>query len=440
MTIPYNDKSLKLTQLLLCPSSGQKDSVDITNLMAELTIYEDMYATCVAGELVLNDGIDLISTLPISGFEYLNIIYEKPGVGKTVTKAFRVYKPLNRIVDDNHISQLYSLQFCSEEHMVSISNNMSKSYKGMSVTDMVTDVMVNQLKTPGSKLGKFDKTEGQFDLIIGNMTPFRAINMMMMRSVPVHMFFENRDGYQLRNLDDLVSAAPMMQYRYSPPNYPAPDAYEDQIRRVITYEIMDTVDTMRAIDYGMFGSRLIAFDLLRWKATINDLKYADFFNTTKHLEKGSFDTGLQNRLGKAVSENIESLVLYYPTNMEHNTDQNIAAFQPGINQNLVEKWLLQRQSRMEQLHMVRVKLVVPGTTEVTVGDVIEFGFPALSTKLQSSDNTNPYLSGRYLVTAIRHKFSLQTYEMIMEVIRDSHRVVLPAANNSDANLSKLKGA
>lgn len=432
----YTDKSYILSQAMIYPSTGSGKSVDVMNMMAELTIFEDMFTTCISGELIINDSLDLVAILPITGFEFLKLVYSKPGQDIEIDKVYRIYKIDRRgINESNQAGQMYSLRFCSEENLISSSGVFAKSYKGKNVSDIVTDIMKNYLKVSGDRMGKFETPKGMFDIIVSSMTPFEAIQFVVNRSVPIHMFFENRDGYQLKSLNTLVNHDPIAQYRYVPGNV---DVGDQGMLRVINYEFVKSNDVLHAISGGMFAGRLQTFDLLRWKTVNVDYNYKDEFAKNGHVGQGMFDTGYQDRFKNTASMNSTSLQRLYPTNLQHDTDANISGKQPGIKQTLVEQWMLQRQSTMEQLRYFKVNVVVPGTTAITVGDTVEFAFPLLSSKVQSEDNLNPYYKGKYLVTAIRHKINFDSYEMIMELTKDSFDSALPTVDNGDAGLSTMR--
>jgi hypothetical protein len=100
--------------------------------------------------------------------------------------------------------------------------------------------------------------------------------------------------------------------------------------------------------------------------------------------------------------------------------------------------MLQRTSQINQLNYFKLKLVLPGDTYLTVGDIIEFQMPLIKTQVPGENPNNPYHSGRYMITALRHKLDYQSYEMIAEVTRDCLSQKLPDAQNDDPYLKELK--
>ena len=151
-----------------------------------------------------------------------------------------------------------------------------------------------------------------------------------------------------------------------------------------------------------------------------------------------FQNEYEDRYKNKIHENYYSLMRMYPTNRNHDTDSVIASKQPSIKQNFVEKWLLQRITQVNQLNYFKLKLVIPGDTYITIGDIIEFNLPMVGSKDPGNSNDNPFHTGRYLITAIRHKINIDNYEMIVEATRDCVSQSYPAAKNSLALINEIK--
>ena len=64
---------------------------------------------------------------------------------------------------------------------------------------------------------------------------------------------------------------------------------------------------------------------------------------------------------------------------------------------------------------------MPGRTDIAVGNLIVIKFPATGDK--SADTTadeihDKLISGKFLITAIKHVITLETHVMIMEVVKN----------------------
>ena len=79
---------------------------------------------------------------------------------------------------------------------------------------------------------------------------------------------------------------------------------------------------------------------------------------------------------------------------------------------------------MYEAQNLRFSIEVPGRSDIEVGNTIECVIPKSTGKDNSGkatfeDYIDPYLSGKYLITSIRHSFTLNKHEMILEIMKDS---------------------
>jgi len=455
----FSDKSYVLQKLDLISTNGS--GVNIYAQMVELSIFEDIYNSTISGEVTLSDAVDFFATVPLSGFEFISIGIGKPGSERELVfdKVFRVYKMTSGGIKPATTStHVYTLHFCSEENLLSSSRRVSKSYRGKTSSQIVRDILTNQLGVSSTKLeGSFiEDTEGRQNLIIPYLNPLTAISWVASRTVSTgtkgssanYMFYENTFGYNFVSLDTLFEQETKAKYSYNVKNKDFPDDTPiDDIRDVIKYEFMNTFDVLNATINGMFSSMLRGVDLTRLQVNSSVFNYKEFFNNATHLQNEyaedqtspySFQNEYSDRFDNKVYNNYFASMKMYPTNKGHDTDSNISKKQSGINQNLVESWLLQRVSQINQLNYFKLKLVIPGDTYITVGDVIEFSLPLGTGDDPGGQNINPYYSGRYLITAIRHKLNYESYEMIVEATKDCLSEEYPDALSGDSLIDEVK--
>lgn len=421
----YSSKSYVLTELMIFPSSGR--SVDIMNIMTELTIFEDLWSPVVSGNVLLSDSRDLIALLPLTGFDFLSVKFTKPGNNDEIYKVFRIYKIDDVNINfDNLTSQGYRLRFCSEELLLSAQSKVYKSYKGSSSVDAIKDILHKYLKVSDNKFQEenFENTTDSYDFIIPGWSPFKAIDWISSTTVPPYVFYENRYGFNFHSLDSLLNQPSDVRYVYGPKNIKSDQTIEKELRTVVSYEDMKLFDLLDSTKNGLFASNLMTIDTIRQKFSNYRFSYQDWFDKNITIEPASFDPELHNRRGERASDEFGSMRMFYPTNLG----------QSGVKENRVESWLAQRTSQIEQLNYLKLKLVVPGDIEMSAGDMIQFDVP-----LVSKDNKlNPYYSGNYLLTAIRHKINFDHYEMVMECTKDSIAADYPTVDNQDPDLTSMR--
>jgi tRNA U38,U39,U40 pseudouridine synthase TruA len=83
---------------------------------------------------------------------------------------------------------------------------------------------------------------------------------------------------------------------------------------------------------------------------------------------------------------------------------------------------LQLKRLLHEINNFKIEITVPGRTDIEVGAIINFIYPDARPRDETqkvSEGIDEMYSGYYLVTAIRHKFTLNHHVMILEISKDS---------------------
>src|ERR1700677_4012291 len=128
-----------LSTLDFITSSGQ--TVDLRGIYTEINIYQDIFANAMTGTCNVTDSTNIFAYLVSQGFEFLHIVYDKPGINQPVDQTFRVYA--KEVIPHKLSNQTVVLKFCTEELMISTGTAFSKSYLGMLNSDIVKDIITN---------------------------------------------------------------------------------------------------------------------------------------------------------------------------------------------------------------------------------------------------------------------------------------------------------
>ena len=73
---------------------------------------------------------------------------------------------------------------------------------------------------------------------------------------------------------------------------------------------------------------------------------------------------------------------------------------------------------MKQITNKRMEVTLHGNSDLNVGDVIFLSFPVASTTEQAQKE-DKYMTGKHLVTSLRHKFDSKTFVTVIECIKDT---------------------
>jgi hypothetical protein len=68
--------------------SSTGSTVDITTMMLELNIFEDMFSNTMTGFVTIQDSLDLINNIPLIGQEQLIIELQTPTLNSKISKTF----------------------------------------------------------------------------------------------------------------------------------------------------------------------------------------------------------------------------------------------------------------------------------------------------------------------------------------------------------------
>jgi len=421
----YGSKDYEIKSLELINSGGQ--TVDLRNIFLEMQIFQDLYSSVMSGNILINDGNDVFTNFYMCGNEYLKISIDKPGLNLPLERLFRVYKTTDRKPSSDS-GQVYLLHFCSDELISSETLSVSKSYKSTKIRNIVSDILLNELKVDPQRIASLEDTSGSFDLLIPAYRPFEAIQWVTARGYDqkkfCYFFFENKDGFNLTSLQTLVKQKPYKKLKYELKNVDRDPANNKD--SIDTFRIINDFDMITSISNGSFSSRLLSIDIFNQK----------FENIDYSLLQAEAQGNLLNKFKPVNSfKNSKNETLF-------NSPYSFFRTYLSINDTASEKsndvkhWMIPRAMHMSLLNHFRIQVVLPGDIQLKAGDVVEYEFPAFESADSSGKKLDEYRTGRYLVASINHKFSGDTFESVVELVSDSFSEALPEAKNGINSLTK----
>ena len=267
--------------------------IDIKKLVQEMNIYESIYKNALTGSVVIIDAQNLIAKLEIQGTERISFTLKTPGAidersiinaSETTGHPFHVYK----ITDRKQLAPgtlLYTLHFGSREFMRNLRTKVSQAYDGrldMSVLNILTDenYLDSKKEMTYEPCGNSDK------IVIPNIRPFDAINMIASKSLPEksngvgYYFYETTKGFHFRSWDNMISVNgrhtrdTKQQFYYMPLNITDPEI-EDKInheyKSVESYRFINNFhDVASNTVLGTYAHRVISHDLFNKSYNISE--------------------------------------------------------------------------------------------------------------------------------------------------------------------------
>ena len=436
-TIPFQTAgTVDIQELVIFTNTGK--FLDIKDYLSELNIYEDIFSPTMHGDFLFVDSRNLIKELPIVGEEYLYVKLTTPSTEKNIEKIFRIYSITDRELANDRGTQLYILNFCSLENVVNTFKPIFKTFKGQISTvvesifnDYIQTKRVAVKKEAGydfneevSKLQIITATSNNVKFVSPGWTPFKCINWCASKSIPFEgkacnfLFFESNKAFVFGSIESIfkynIDSGKDMSigvYKYSTNQIKKNQNPIQKMFNVEEFQVIKTVDHLANYNNGYLANRLITLDVLNKKYEAHDYDAIESFNDYSHSEvqpKGFFENdSMRTPLTDIRFQPIHPGM--FP-DIKDNVDEKM----PEIYGN--------RKSNLLELNNFKLNLIVPGRTDVEVGRTLDFIFPDVSPKSEKDKNKfvgDKFYTGSYLITAIRHKVTLQSHHMIMEIVKDS---------------------
>ena len=426
-------------------------NISLNGIMSEISYYEDIFKGTTTGAVLLTDSLGLIDRMSMCGNEYLHFKFKKTKKADdnySLEKYFRVFRVGERLLNNNSGVETYSLHFCSEELFLSEQIKISKAYDGTKISDIVKDILLNQMKIPEDKVSIFE-TRNLYDFVIPNKKPFEAINWLCNYAQSLNyygsdfLFFENRNGFNFRPLQKMYESTPYQSYKYIARNAGNVEGTTELGRSLVgikSYVFLDTHDTLYGTNTGVFANKLISIDPLTRQYRETEFKYDDAFGRYKHLNPNKIINELKNRNSQKMGEATNSVLKVVVGNKDHKKSKYISENAGRVgsvaNDIDIETYVPNRTAQLYLSQYSRIKLTLSGDPNITIGQTINVSLPSL----KGSDTTtniekDEYHTGKYLVTAVRHIIDVNMkYETIVEVTKESLAAKLVNFNDENTML------
>lgn len=394
--------------------SSSNNKVDILALIGEISLYEDLFSNVMSGHIIIEDSNDLISTLPMTGEEYLELDIQTPSLDRKFEKIFYIYKLQNRTTKKR--VQTYMLNFCSQELIYSTNTKISKAFSGK-ISTIVDQIWRDPRYMQSNDKFYVEPTSNAYSFIAPYWNTFETINWLANKSlngngVPNYLFYESNQSFSFMSVETLMQTPPEREYVFTDSDantvYGVDGLMEDK------YKVVESIDTAVSFDYlrnlsaGMYASKLYTMDLTTKNINTNTYDYVRDWKKTKHLNEHPMKTG------KLARRNLANIFFMEKNNYLHGASKVDQGY---------KNFFLQRNALLEQLASFKISIKVHGRTDIKVGNTIKLVIPELRAILKDEIDSpaaqSGYYSGKYLVTAIRHQIINNKHTMYMEIVSDS---------------------
>ena len=413
-------------------------TVHITQLVASIELTEDIFEYCLQGKLQLYDSNDVRTILPITGFDKLNLKFNTPGMpGVDFTeesgKQFHIYK-IEKVRQDPNTqrTQGYDIYFTSKEFYYNFMHRVSKAYSGP-IEFAIEDILRSKKYLNSSRAITWEPTSSNAKYVIPNLRPFNAISFLCSQAVSKkynnagYVFYESPGGYFFRSLESMYavagSAGRPHKFKYTYQVNRVDLDIEQDMHSVLDYHFGLPVNVLENMGEGMFANKLITHDAFNKTIKTHNFDYYKSFIDYFHVETtGGEKSGIKQLIpftkfddtDKDISQFSDARVSVVSETSKVHNDYEFVPSNDTLPISI---------SQRRQLHNNVLSLIVNGNSLLSAGDIISFDLPLMRPVGEGGkQQVNPYYSGRYLITGLKHILSTEgqgKYQMTLKCSKDA---------------------
>lgn len=389
-------------------------SRDITMLVSQLNIYEDLLGEPVSGNISIRDAAGLFDNHSLNDDEFLQITIETEE--GTFTNDFWIHDIKNVKPHGNMVRKTYTIGFTTLSMALVSQKRICKSYAKESLGEIITDLL--QLSSVPEDLVRIDD-DGEVILpyVCTYKNAIAASQDLVKESLDkVHFFYQEKDStWILTSWDKLIEEQENVNtYTYTQFGVGTQNKEEVSNFRITSWEVISSMGPLNRIVNGAMASNIIVHDLAQKKQTkyifkreeaddplLNDKALPLYFQASEDSYR--FLSSAKNTMG----------------------DELLAQEQQSQNR------MPLRNAKIHEINTIVLRVEIPGQIALKIGHTINLDIlrrveDTLPEAYQYENH--PILSGKYIVSAMHHAISGRDYQIVAELRKDS---TLKGENTND---------
>ena len=412
--VPRKYKNLRVEVIL--KNDGK---LDITDNVSNIEILESISAKWLQGNLTLIDNSSAVSGSPFLGQEKIRISFQR--LGLRVKQTFIVER-LRNIEKINDTTQGVVIEFSSSSAMTNQTKRFSKKYEGLT-SDMIAAIWKDHISEP---IKVRSKGSTSHRIVFPWTVPSQAIDVILENTYAIdgsQFFLYERlfsKGCQLESLIDMMNKSPngtLAQHTNVNKETnlgQGSRVMHESIGSLYNYYIQQTTDVMSLLANGSLRTDVERIDLSNKTYTELDFKYKEQAPTMKADSFDKFKIDDEELDSDLIRPTIKTEFLNTLAFEDSMTDVNT-----HIDDFALSKFSAYGSRLDEMIHIQVTCDSDPDTYRC--GETIDFKVPLSAPALSSNeDMTDKLISGKYLITSVKHKLSRQDYTMTMMLSADGY--------------------
>lgn len=407
-------------------------TIALGNSFSSIEIYEDIFSPSITGKVTVYDFVGGIEKFMFTGGETISFRVVKPGDSNEIliSRNDLIVYEVGKIKYDNENAVNYELSFTSKSAISSQKKRLYRSFgtdKGLKSVFSKIYSDINELSNLNvNTIDPEIKMENSF--VSPGYTPLEAMSQLARRSCALgdyFVFYEKLGGKSLSDFKHVfISLGSLKQFwndseRLQRLVYqPTQDYINRQTNTFIqikSFLIENNYQHLERMQVGFYNSNIRQLDLHSRKFTNTKISY-------KEME---LDTDFyKNRILETANEFLK----YDDTYPEIPGERLIVAPKNDIVSNKAN-WIKFDTYGGLLNSGLRVLVDIPGAdNRISVGYAVELALPSKVAKTNNLEQSimveDEFYSGKYLVTAVRHIFTKDTYIKKLELSRGSLKINL----------------
>lgn len=432
-----------LYEIITIESNDKERSADLRLGTISVDYYEDIFSPTVTAKIrVVNTGDSIAPKdnpsgprqsiyhgLPLRGGERVSIKIRDQGETKegiNFSQDPSDYLYVSSITDVISESQResFTLHLVSREAITNETTRVKKKYPvSLSISDSVKRILTDVLKTKKFNDTSIEKSQNKYGFIGNLRKPFTVLIWLASKAVPVSsgdatagfVFYQTRDGFNFRSIDELISQDPKAEYVYSEINETQSENTDrNNDFQITSYTTDKNQDLIEKLHLGTYASQRMFFDPLTFNFTTPEagLFQLDGYkkkikNLGKKLDLPLLSETSDKTLGETPTRILSSVIDRGTMEKDVSIDENADP----------SKYQAQAIMRYNVLFTQTVSMIVPCNTNLRAGDTIRCLFPKISRG--DGSEFDPEQSGLYMIKELCHHFETDGSFTSMLLVRDT---------------------
>ena len=389
--------------------------IDITENVFSFSIFESIFSPVLFGKISVIDNSAMLSTMPWIGQE--EIIFQWERNEETVEKLFRT-TGIENVIPQNDNRAIYEIGITSEAQFKNASSLLSKSYTA-SADEMINSIYSEFISDDLLVDVRGDTT---YNVVFPYQKPMQAINTILKNTLAIDQtpmflfdrFYEQEQSVILTSYEKMFEQEPIAELspikvinNIAERNQPI-EAYQ-----VYTYNVMKAFKTLEQISDGAYSATQRTFDISnKTNAIDQNFYFKDLApNPGREWIKDEFE--FDKLSSRRINHLQDSLAFDNKLPNLHDVDT--------IDSLILKSFMNRFSSFVIDASINPIAYTVEDGVPFTVGKTVDFTVPTympVTESLKSDNLKNKILSGKYLITSIRHQMSGNEYTMSIELSRD----------------------